>query len=186
MAKTVVDVMVDLETLGTAPGSVILSIGAAAEAPDYSAACERKIALASALYCGLKVDEDTLAWWRKQSQEAWLSSTDGREALTYALHAFRLWMDEQRKHAEELRVWGDGAIFDMGLLEAAYRATGQTVPWKYQEIHCYRTLRQLLGSKKPEMPAGEKHTALADARSQMLHLQQLLGQLAAPVGAADI
>lgn len=173
----IVDVMIDIETLGTVPGSVILSIGASAVAPDYEAACERKISIASALHAGLKIDEDTLAWWRKQDVRAWNASTNGQEDIDNALAAFWRWFDEQRKWGDVLRVWGDGAIFDMGLIEAAYRVVGGKPPWKYGEVHCYRTLRQLMNSPKPKLSDGEKHTALADARSQMIQLQQLLGQL---------
>lgn len=172
----IVDVMIDIETLGTAPGAVILSIGAAAEAPEteYRAACERRILIASSLYAGFKIDEDTLAWWRRQDAIAWANSTDGTESVHNALRAFSFWLEDQRGRGEALRVWGDGSAFDMVLMETAYRMVGLPVPWKYGEVHCYRTLRQILGSKKPDLPAGKKHTALADAGAQMAHLQELL------------
>src|ERR1700721_3055421 len=65
-------VMADIETLGTRPGSVILSIGAVAFdhrqglGPEFHV----KINQQSSERAGLTVDKGTLAWWMRQSPEA--------------------------------------------------------------------------------------------------------------------
>ncbi len=169
MAPT--DIMIDLETLGTVPGSVILSIGAVA-APDVGPPFNQKITVASSLYAGLTVDADTLAWWRKQDSAAWEESTQGGIDLKVALKNFADWLNDQRPGDLRLRLWGDAASFDLVLLACAYRAVGLPVPWKYTEEYDYRTLRQLLNSRKPEGTL--KHSALSDATAQMGHLQELL------------
>lgn len=174
---SVVDIMIDIETLGTAPGSVILSIGAAStseELPEFYC----KINLASQLYQGMHVDAATMAWWRKQSFFVWEKQTNGTDGMHKVLSGFQSWIQAIRNGAEgaatgnRIRVWGDGAAFDCVLLEEAYRRCGVVCPWSYQEVHCYRTLRQLKDSKKP-IPK-EHHNALSDAHAQLEHLKELL------------
>ena len=166
-----VDVMIDLETLGTAPGSVILSVGVAA---SNGSELELTISPLDAMYHGLTVDPSTLAWWRQQDAESWRRSTSGELSLLDALGQLHAWLDALRRQVApaHTRVWGDGATFDPVLLEAAYRAVGQTEPWGYAEVYCYRTLRQLKDSKKPASKG--QHEALADAQAQLSHLKELL------------
>lgn len=165
-----VEIMVDIETLGTAPGAVILSIGAAA---SDGRTFYRKIYIADSLYRGFEVNADTLAWWRKQSREAWESTTDPAESFTVidTLHYFSIWVTMYSEDVT-VRLWGDSAGFDLGLIAEACRRVGHPVPWKYQQEHCYRTLRQILKSPKPA--AELAHNALSDAKAQLSHLLDLL------------
>lgn len=74
-------VMVDLETLGTKPGSVILSIGAVTFDLDGSGRDGRtfyqRVNIQSCLDAGMTVDGDTVEWWfhpdRDQARRALLS-----------------------------------------------------------------------------------------------------------------
>lgn len=61
------NVMIDLETFGTRPGSVIVSIGAVEFSMDgIGEAYYRAIDVASSLLAGLTIDEITVKWWREQ------------------------------------------------------------------------------------------------------------------------
>lgn len=181
MSGSTVDVMIDLETLGTDPGSVILSIGAICvpgpEVDRYEQFYTRIDPL-DALYRGLSIDPKTVEWWRNQSQTAWRASVLGGGSLEGALDAFSLWLEKLRAGQESaatgvsLRLWGDSAAFDLGLLKAAYKVSGLPVPWHYREEYCYRTLRQLKNSDKPK--AKLQHDALSDAKAQLEHLRELL------------
>lgn len=175
----VIDVMIDIETLGTQPGSVITQIAAVAHGADYDFV--QKIAVSSALRYKLSVDADTLSWWNKQSEEAWNAATLGGEPLGLVLKSFADFLAKLRKGSDEsatgrtLRVWGDGANFDITLLECAYRACSLPIPWVYKEVNCYRTLRNVLDSKKPA--AKVAHDALSDARAQCVHLREMLATI---------
>jgi hypothetical protein len=175
-----IDIMIDLETLGTAPGSVILSIGAVCSDAAVTS-FEAEIDLRDALYHGLTISKDTLAWWRRQERDAWLASTGGKQLLAPAFHGLAAWISNVRKGPEgtltgrHIRVWGDGASFDPVLLEAAYEAVHVACPWTYTEVHCYRTVRSLLNSKKPASRG--QHQALADAQAQLVHLLDMLKTL---------
>ena len=173
---TTLDVMLDIETLGTAPGSVVLAIGAACEGDQFYA----QLPVLPQIFLGLTIDADTMSWWRKQDPVAWASSTQGSGGIADALVHFSQWLAKLRRGAEDqptgnkIRVWGDSCSFDCGLLACVYRAAGVLTPWAYSEEYCYRTLRQLRFSEKPK--AKLQHNALDDARAQFVHLQELLNE----------
>lgn len=156
--------MTDIETLGTKPGSIILSIGAVAFGRHGLAAeFYTPILETSCRHHGLTADESTLNWWAQQSQEARDAAFNdpAAVALDYALQRFHEWYTDQQFK----RVWCHGATFDVPLLEAAYRAIGQTPPWAYNEARCTRTLYDLAGIS-PDRSKGVHHNALNDAKVQ--------------------
>ena len=163
------NIMLDLETLGTRVGSVILSIGA------YELETERKfysvIDMKSCFQARLSVDHDTVAWWMKQSDEARQVFNDPEKVtLNKALLGLSTWLSKSRSPI----IWGDGSNFDCSLLEAAYRASGQIeCPWHYTKVRCYRTLKNLFtGLEKKRI--GVYHRADSDAETNGLHLKAIL------------
>jgi hypothetical protein len=178
MGMNYTDVMVDLETLGTAPGSVILSIGAVAfniGAPEstWNLFEAKPIKVRSSRAVGLTIDEGTLAWWMHQDAEArglldCALEGAGGLALPEALDEFAEWFPDKAV------LWGNGANFDNVLLRSAYVAVGRTVPWAYYNDRCYRTLKNLFKQAQPSAFQGTKHDALADALHQTRHLVSIL------------
>lgn len=177
-------VMLDLETLGTAPGAAILSIGAVKFNPDtgdFSESFYANVSLLTCLLAGLSVDPDTLAWWRTRSPEARAALLFGEILpLEQALQEFAHYLttNSRGEHTGQPVLWCKGGSFDFPLLGAAYRAIGQAVPWKYYNERCCRTVfkvcEHLHGFTLPAHPA-TAHNALDDARHQA---QQLLACLA--------
>jgi len=172
------NVMVDLETLGTRPGSVILSIGACFFDPLFNEpgpTFYQVIDVASSCVAGLRGDNETIKWWLKQgddAQEAYHQAFFGEgEPLVKTLEAFAAWltsMSSMHDGTKRVKVWGNGAAFDNALLAAAYHAAGLTPPWKFWNDRCFRTLKSLgadLGVKEPPF-TGTKHHALDDAVHQ--------------------
>lgn len=164
-------VMLDLETLGTKPGSVILSLGAVT---DDGRAFYDVISIDSCTAAGLTIDESTVQWWSTQSSSANHNAfrpdlkpvEKGR--LRDVLQSFACWYP-----AENAELWANGAAFDPPLLECAYRAVNIDIPWKFWNVRCYRTLKSLY----PDVPTpanSMKHHSLSDAEAQMRHLQLLL------------
>jgi exodeoxyribonuclease VIII len=171
------DVMIDLETMGTRAGCAILSIGAVAFGREgIGAEFYEVVNLASCE--GLFVDEGTAAWWAKQSKEARevlrLSSLKRRSLpLPKALGKFREYV---RGVSVDSRAWGNGADFDLPILAAAYASIGEDAPWPPFNGRCYRTLKGLAREVRIER-GGTHHNALDDARTQALHLIQILKKL---------
>jgi 3'-5' exoribonuclease-like protein len=176
---TYTDVMVDLETLGTAPGSVILSIGAVAfnEAQpeaEWKLFNSGAISVMDSRTYELTIDEGTLAWWLKQdlvARQVLDDALNGNASvlLHAALRDFTAW------YPSGTRLWGNGANFDNVLLRSAYSAMGGTAaPWPYYDDRCYRTLKAAFKQFVPElMFQGTRHDALADALHQTRYLQAI-------------
>lgn len=169
--------MVDLETLGTTPGSVILSIGAREFDPRRQLRGSffyATINLASSLEAGLTKSEDTLKWWGTQPAEAQEVLREANSPITPVLGEVLTDFGKffQRCHAKA-RIWGNGAAFDPVLLECAYEAAGLRAPWGHQEVMCYRTIRHLAPQVEPPTFIGVAHNALDDADMQVTHMLEV-------------
>lgn len=159
-------IMLDLETLGTNPGCVVVSIGAVPFDPVKGYVGDgfyRPIALKSAQEAGLTIMADTVGWWLQQSSEARGALFANPAPLAFALDEFSLWWREN----QGVEVWGHGASFDPPILEAAYAAVGRRVPWRFPDVRDTRTLFDLAGVK-PDRAVGVHHNARDDAHAQAL------------------
>lgn len=156
--------MVDLETMGNSAGAAIASIGAVEfdEHLGLGRTFYKVIDLQSCLDIGLRVDASTLYWWLVQSLEA-------RQALCEPkkVHVSRALMDFHQWLTPDTNLWAHGVSFDIPILEAAYRFTATSVPWKYKNLRDTRTFFELAGVKN-EAPTGTYHHALDDAKNQAL------------------
>lgn len=164
--KKPTDVMIDIETAGTKPGCIILSIGAVSLSTNDGFYI--RIDPQSSREAGLSASAQTMAWWKKQPQNVRDEAFSGIAHVQEALLQFSDWLIQQG----EIRVWGNGASFDVPILEAAYEKCGIKVPWKYWQSMCYRTMKNLyphIQFVEPDM----KHSAIEDARAQAVHLKQI-------------
>lgn len=166
-------VMVDLETLGTRPGSVIVALGAVKFSwrNGLGDTFYHRIDPASCVAAGLTMDAATVVWWLKQPDAARRELTRPGAPLAAVLTVFSAWLE-----ARDVEVWGNGPAFDNGLLAEAYARVQLPLPWRYPNDRCYRTLKSL----RPRVGLhreGEHHHALADARTQALHLIRVMRAL---------
>lgn len=167
------DIMLDLETLGTSPGCVILSIGASSFCGTYT--FYEKISIESSKLSGLVEEPDTMRWWAKQSVEARNESFSGTSPLMGVLGRFSdFYSSIPTKPNEKKFIWGNGADFDLPILAAAYKAANMERPWEPFNGRCYRTLKNLYYEVKAPVFEGTKHTALADAQHQARHALMIL------------
>lgn len=165
--------MVDLETLGTEAGAVILSLGAV-RFGDGGVTEEfyQRIDLASAVAAGLVMDPATVLWWLGQSEAARAEILLPGEPLGNVLKDFQEWLGWNYQG----ELWGNGSDFDNALLAAAYKAVGRPVPWRWSKNRCYRTVKNLYPSVGM-VRLGTHHHALDDARDQALHLMRILASV---------
>lgn len=173
----VINVMVDLETLGTKPGCKVISIGLA----SFN---EHGSDFATEIYPGLSyqyghIDADTLDWWENQSPEA---KTVFMKNSLYGVHVGEcaakisefIGMVKKERGLDpdakcKINMWGNGATFDLTILEHLFTSHGATVPWNTFGDRCYRTAINLLGKVKLERQ-GTSHCAVDDAVHQALCL----------------
>lgn len=167
--------MIDLETLGTRPGAVLLSIGAVMFDPrtgDLGAEFYVELDKRQARF-GMHVEENTLEWWEQQSPAARaVFDNEHGMVLTDALRTFGAYLTVNRT-SDDIRVWGNGAAFDNVLLGVAYARTELRQPWNYRFDRCYRTVCAMFPDIKREQ-LGTHHNALDDAKSQARHLMEIV------------
>lgn len=174
-------VMLDLETMGTAPGSAIIAIGAVRFVPnnEINPIVEeekfyRVITLKSAMHHGLTCDPDTILFWMKQGEDArGQFSKVAAMSLMPVLNDFAAYL---KNMGGAVCLWGNGSDFDNVLLAEAYRRTGIEQPWKFWDNRCYRTIKNMQPSIKLER-VGTYHNALDDAESQARHLVKIFGHM---------
>lgn len=159
------NVMVDIETLGVRPGSVVLSIGAVVFDPksgELGAEFYQNIDAASCDSLGLTRDPSTLEWWRNQPVAARDALKVDKVPLPEALVRLDTWWIKNNG----VELWANGASFDPVLLNACYHAAGMEPVWKFWDFRCARTILAL-GNRRP-MPAARDtaHHALHDAKAQ--------------------
>jgi len=160
-----IDVMLDLETLATSPDSVILTFGAVKFDPfdsskEMTNGLYMRIDVDEQISLGRRVDEGTVAWWGAQSEEVReeaLGEHDrvSLEDFTQQLNKFVVAAD---------RIWAQGPVFDIVILENLYRQLGKPTPWQYYTIRDSRTLLKALGDDRKG--GALLHNALADCVSQ--------------------
>jgi hypothetical protein len=182
------NVMIDLETLGTTPGSVIFAIGAVRfDSKGIAEHFYRLISINDGLRHGFHTDPMTLAWWlgrtieeRGEYNKAFkLEPVYGEVVDLY--EALRDFMDFVEAVPESL-VWGNGATMDLSLLSAAYRMLNLPTPWHYRNERCARTMLALFGQHVGYIDpkdAQYTHHAAEDARYEAIEVSRILAYLEA-------
>ena len=169
------DIMLDIETLATSPDAVVLTFGAIKFDPfnpsiQMSAGIYFRINVDEQIDLGRRVDQGTVAWWGTQSaevREEALGETDraSLEDFTKALNKFVV---------GAARIWAQGPVFDIVILENLYRQIGKPAPWQYYSIRDSRTLLKALGDDRKG--GALLHNALADAVSQAEAVQSAVNR----------
>lgn len=179
--------MIDIETLGTAPDTVILTVAAQSFDPIgtgyYESSYYARVDFES--QSNRSIEDGTLAWWANQNSAAKEEAfaEDSRIALPEVL-------DELGKLIWQSSViWANGPTFDMTILEHAYKSHKKALPWQYYKVRDARTVFNLktnnnfqddLGQLTPVNGQAVKpasHHALEDCRRQIDMLQKSLKQL---------
>lgn len=161
--------MVDLETMGTKPYSVIASIGVVTfdlRTGELGLEFYRTIDQQSCLDAGLTIDPATAEWWSKQDPRIKAQLYVDTAPLAEVLGDFSAWIKSQTSSYKYL--WGNGATFDLALLSQAYDKIGMYIPWGYWNERCVRTIVALNPAIKDRMakPSGLHHP-IADCKYQI-------------------
>lgn len=169
-----VDVMLDIETLATSPDAVVVTFGAVKFNPfgssvDGDKSIYFRIEVDEQIRLGRCVNDDTVLWWEKQApairEEAFGESNRvSLEYFTAQLNKFLVGTD---------RIWAQGPVFDIVILENLYRQLQKPAPWLYYNIRDSRTLLKALGDDRVVGKVG-LHNALEDCISQAQAVQSAL------------
>lgn len=193
------DIMLDLETLGTKPGCAVLSIGAKVFDPygDYSVpqapplstspiSFYRNIDLFSSLMLGLTIDPGTIEWWRSKDKAAHDALFTGQVTPKAAIVHFNEWIMSSGKtyssREKELNVWAKSPGFDCHVIEHIADVVGVRMEWHddtrkqgFRRFRDVRTAIAMSGSDESSITAKgtgrTQHNALDDCDVQILQVQ---------------
>ena len=164
--------MLDLETLGTRPGCVVLTLGAVKFDPykldSFGDSLYLRFDVDEQIGLGREVQQDTLDWWSKQDpavREEALGDSDrvSLETVTKQLNKFLVGVED---------IWAQGPVFDIVILENLYRQLEKPCPWNYWQIRDSRTLFSVHGDPRVKGRSGH-HDALADCIYQAQGVQEI-------------
>lgn len=183
------DVMVDLETLATTADAAIISIGAvkfdlSSDELDNDG-FYASVSMESNIDYGRRISEDTMRWWMQQSEDARKVFTEPKQGIDDALEAFTSWLvngeTDPVKRAiamKDTRIWSNGANFDEPILAHALTQCRMEIPWKFWNVRCFRTFKNLPGAKDINVArVGVHHNAVADALTQAKVAQAIYAKL---------
>ena len=164
--------MIDLETLGTGPECVVLTIGGVKFNPNaLSEPWEEfyyRFDVDEQLEKGRTTQESTLEWWGKQEASVREEALgDGnRTPVLEVLQALNKWCVSANT------IWCQGPAFDMVILENLYRQMKQPLPWNFWQVRDSRTLFSMMPQDPRKAIRTDAHNALADCYYQAKCVQQ--------------
>jgi hypothetical protein len=162
------NIMLDLETLSTRVDGAILSIGAVKFDLEKGKIDDKgfysSVSIDSNVEANRHISESTLLWWMDQGEDAKRLFKEAKVVLSESLDNFRDWVGR-----DDCAIWGNGSDFDVAMLAHAFNTHGLDTPWKFFNVRCFRTFKNLPGAPRCAEPPLIKHHALHDALSQAKH-----------------
>lgn len=173
------DCMIDMETLDTAPTTVILTIGVVLFDPKGDGV-SKKLELRPTIdeqtdKFNRTISDDTLRWWGEQSPDAIEEALGDRDRISY-----RECMEQLYKFCwNRNRIWSNGSGFDIVIAESAFRELDMKIPWQFWNVRDCRTIYDLAGVSLKDAKYGTKttHRAVEDATHQALVVQDAYKKL---------
>ena len=173
------DIMLDIETLGLKPGSIVVSVGACVFDRHTGEIGEKLYAPISVNSCekaGLIMEPQTVIWWMGQEKEARDAWMIGARSLRQIAQEFYEWfriaeegeeipLDGSR--AGRAAIWAQGDM-DFNVWGAAMESVAVAQPWAFWAQRDTRTVYDICGFDAKSVDRdGTYHNALDDARHQV-------------------
>ena len=165
--------MIDLETLSTEPEAVVMTIGAVKFNPYTNSEPHAPFYLRCDVeeqseQLGRHIDDNTIAWWGRQSQEIQDEAFGDHDRVT---------IDEMTNQLNRWCVgvdvlWCQGPTFDFTILQHLYKNIQKPVAWNYWQIRDSRTLFSLMPRDPRKDVQEQLHNALADCYFQAKCVQK--------------
>ncbi len=174
------DLMIDIESLGTDVDAPVVAIGAV-----YFDLENKKIG--DTFYMALDVADQidsrkrfasaaTIKWWLSQTDAAKIVFKEQAQPTKQVLELFAKWIlthaGSKAQSTKKCFPFGNGAGFDVVLLETLFRDYGVQVPWLFYNVQDLRTFKRFIGKGAKIEKLGTEHNALDDAISQVSYMFQ--------------
>lgn len=180
------EIMLDIETLSTAPDAAICAIGAAAFSFETEGINTFYLEVDwqdHANRLDAHIDPNTQRWWDQQKPEARavLEKKETTLPIESALQQFTEWVVSIRKqnNMQPLGIWGNDINFDITIIESAYKAVNQATAWNFWESRSVRTLVWMgkqfgIDPKKTIPREGTYHNAADDSLHQVKYCKAIM------------
>ncbi len=172
-----IDLMIDIETLGTYNDSVILSIsavqfnlrtgktGKAFHADIRQDDCEKH---------GLRIDPNTVKWWQKQGKDAQERVFNPRK--TYGLKQTMEYLNryiQENFNCNYVQVWANSPSFDCVIIKEAMSKVGIKPIWRFWNERDVRTMVNINPEVKKIPFTGIKHYGVDDCKHQIKMINEV-------------
>lgn len=177
------DIMIDIETLGKSPTSVIATIGAIKfnrkdrlKPMEEMKSFYRRIDLDSCSSKGMTVEDDTVEWWQNQDEKSReeIYSSSNRIPIEQALQELT---DFIGPNSSNTCIWAQGPQFDCTILENAYNLCNLNVPWKFWNIRDCRTVLDISNVRLKDVQGEYPHHSLYDCYKQIIAVKTSFDRL---------
>lgn len=192
--------MLDIETLGTEPDSIVTELGIYTFSKNDSyvpASLYGRIGITDQIHAGRTMSSDTLKWHFEKNAVNFLEYIDADKSnVDDALIALKLFVEAEKKKmpGSKIYIWANSPIFDIIILKDLYKSLGYPIEetifnedlFKYQTIMDYRTIANLINKEdldfikqgaESESEEGSYHNALYDAIHQSKVLMKIADYL---------
>src|SRR5690625_1851360 len=150
-SKKRIDVMTDIETLGTGDNATVFQISAIAfdirtgqylnDVPVFNQVAD------IAKNKELNVDGSTLKWWLNTDKELLTKLINsGKNSSENILIMFHKWLTGLG-NKKDVYLWGNGILFDNRIIKAQFENIGLTYPIFYRNDRDVRTILELASFK---------------------------------------
>lgn len=179
--------MLDIETLGTEPGAVILSIAAVEfdlESGKTGKEFFWKIDLKDSMDNGFQINPDTLLWWLGQDLNVFKKNVEP-DAFTHPVKVVMEDMISVFKYTLDanIHVWGNSNRFDMGILIPYIKTVTDKPVWRYSKERDVRTLVSFNPDIKGQVMLRAKedgldlHNPIVDCKLQIEYCSRIYSSL---------
>lgn len=165
-------IMLDIETMGTGSNAVVVSISAIIfdmATGELGDTFEIGLDMKEQTLKGGEIDQDTVNWWAKQSDEAKaeLDRLD-KKIVEVALERFNQWISDNFPAPSKIKLWGNGATFDNVIVRNLFKRHDIKFVIPYYADKDVRTLTYLTktNARKFEFE-GIKHRGIDDCKHQI-------------------
>lgn len=175
-----IDVMTDIETLGTESDSTIIQISAIAFNIETREHLNEFNMIADiSLNKKMSVTGSTIKWWLNTNAELLKDLLNKGQCSTEdMLQSFHSWLTLLKKHEDdEVCLWGNGILFDNKMIEHQLKAIGLDYPIHYKNDRDVRTIVDLAAQKNEitekelkarfQDPSLTEHDAFDDVKYQI-------------------
>lgn len=175
-----IDLMLDVETLGNIPGCVVTQVTIVpfhlkgTPLGEEVKVFDQRLHIGNQMADGLEVNAETLNWWMQQDADVrrYVMAGDlGSEDFCFALTNY---VGEIEISHKEYRIWSTSAKVDFGCIPFLFRLNEIPYCINHRSERCARTFIEMVKTQHPQMklPKGlTTHNALDDCRRQIADLQ---------------